>query len=63
MFDNPFSDIFLIKEKIATSEGLKPEDDDVEKGEVKTERAEKTVKELKENKSQSHLQVAGQDKT
>lgn len=42
--------------------GLKPEDDGVKKGEVKTERA---VKEVKENKSQSHLQleVAVQDKT
>ena len=59
---NPFSGISLIKEKITALGRLKSEDDDAEKGDVKPEKAEKTVKGVKENKSRSHLQVAGQDK-
>ena len=55
LFHNPFSGI-------TTLERLKSEDDDAEKGDVKPEKAEKTVKGVKENKSRSHLQVAGQDK-
>ena len=62
LFHNPFSGISLIKEKITTLGRLKSEDDDAEKGDVKPEKAEKTVKGVKENKSRSHLQVAGQDK-
>jgi len=60
LFHNSFSDRFLIKEKIATFERPKLEDETAGKGEAKTEKAERTVKEVKENRSQSHLQVAGE---
>ena len=48
-----------MKEKIATFERPKPVDESTEKGEVKTEKVEKTTKDVKENRRQSHLSVAG----
>jgi len=56
---NWFSDLLFIKEKIATFERLKLEDEAALAGHSKTEKAEKPVKEVKDKRSQSYLQVAG----
>jgi len=56
---NWFSDLLFIKGKIATFEKLKLEDEAALAGHSKAEKAEKPVKEVKEKRSQSYLQVAG----